>query len=244
MFDLPPLTRGALRARIARTPADRAEALALRGRVFRGGGNDRDEFDAGATHLLIEHAGRLRPIGCLRVMATPPGRARDSYSGRVYDLTALDRLAAPGLEVGRLCLAPEARAGPDALRLAFAILARAALSSGARVLFGCASFPGADPDRHLATLRGLRRHVAPTHLLPGPRAREVLHFAVPRPGEATGGARPASLPPLLRGYLAMGGRIGGHAVIDRDLDTTHVLTMLEPSALPAGRRRVLEAEAA
>ena len=32
----------------------------------------------------------------------------------------------------------------------------------------------------------------------------------------------SGLPPLLRSYLAMGGRVGQEAVIDRDLDREHV----------------------
>ena len=49
------------------------------------------------------------------------------------------------------------------------------------------------------------------------------------------------MPPLLRSYLAMGGWVSDHAVIDRDLGTLHVFTGLEISAVPAARARFLRA---
>ena len=47
------------------------------------------------------------------------------------------------------------------------------------------------------------------------------------------------LPPLLRFYLALGARVSDHAVVDRDLDTLHVLTLLRPADIPPARLRAL-----
>ena len=52
------------------------------------------------------------------------------------------------------------------------------------------------------------------------------------------------MPPLLRSYLAMGGRVSDHAVIDRQLNTLHVFTGLETAAIPEARKRLLRAVAA
>ena len=49
------------------------------------------------------------------------------------------------------------------------------------------------------------------------------------------------LPPLLRTYLAMGGWVSDHAVIDRDLDTLHVFTAVEVARIPPARARALRA---
>jgi putative hemolysin len=48
---------------------------------------------------------------------------------------------------------------------------------------------------------------------------------------------------LLRTYLAMGGWVSDHAVIDRDLGTLHVFTGLEIGAIPPARKRLLRAVA-
>jgi L-ornithine Nalpha-acyltransferase len=54
-----------------------------------------------------------------------------------------------------------------------------------------------------------------------------------------------TMPPLLRSYLAMGGWVSDHAVVDRDLNTLHVFTGLEIRAIPEARaRRLLRAVAA
>ena len=47
------------------------------------------------------------------------------------------------------------------------------------------------------------------------------------------------MPPLLRSYLAMGGWVSDHAVVDRDLDTLHVFTGFEVRAIPEARVRAL-----
>jgi putative hemolysin len=52
------------------------------------------------------------------------------------------------------------------------------------------------------------------------------------------------MPPLLRSYLAMGGWVSDHAVIDREMGTMHVFTGLEVRAIPAARKRLLRALAA
>jgi L-ornithine Nalpha-acyltransferase len=49
----------------------------------------------------------------------------------------------------------------------------------------------------------------------------------------------AQMPPLLRTYLAMGGWVSDHAVLDRDLDTLHVFTAVEIAAIPPARARAL-----
>jgi len=243
MIDLRPLCRGTLRARPASSGADIGAALALRARVFRAGAPDEDILDRHALHVLIEPRGGGPAAGCLRLIPAQPGGAGHGYAGRFYDLAGIDALDTPTLEVGRVCLAPEWRGTADALRLVFAVLTRAARQAGAGLLFGCASLAGADPARHRAALSRLAAaHLAPAHLAAPARAGAatvLVRRAAPPARSAAAGA----LPPLLRGYMAMGGMVGHHAVIDRDLDTVHVLAMLAPAALPQGRRRVLEAEA-
>jgi putative hemolysin len=50
-----------------------------------------------------------------------------------------------------------------------------------------------------------------------------------------------SMPPLLRTYLAMGGWVSDHAVVDRDLGTMHVFTGVEIGKVPPARARLLRA---
>ncbi len=52
---------------------------------------------------------------------------------------------------------------------------------------------------------------------------------------------PKNVPPLLRMYLAMGGWVSDHAVIDRGLDTLHVLVAVPVADIPPARLRALTA---
>ncbi len=234
-----PLTRGLYTARIILGDDDLTEAQALRHLAFRrgaggnfaGGGLDHDVFDTLCRHVLVqERAGAL--VACCRVQSF--GADRDlsaSYAAQFYDLTRLARFPGPKLELGRFCLHP-ARQDPDILRLIWAALTALVDTEGVTLIFGCSSFPGADPVPHLPALAALRPFAAPLAYAPGPRARQRV--AVP-----DGQASMTGLPPLLRTYLAMGGWVSDHAVIDRDLDTVHVLTGLDVSHVPAARARSL-----
>ena len=233
---LDPLEKGRYRARLAQSDADIQAALALRSTVFRAGVPDRDRFDARCQHMLIETR-EDGLVGCFRLLALQSGAAiGHSYAAGFYDLGRLATYPAPMVELGRFCLrAPVPDA--DILRLAWGALARFVLANRAGMLFGCASFAGCDARLYAGVFASLRaRHLAPRRWAPGMKAAETVDFGAAGPAGDN-----APMPPLLRSYLAMGGRVGDHAVVDRDLGTLHVFTGLEIGAMPPARRRMLEA---
>ena len=112
---------------------------------------------------------------------------------------------------------------------------------GIDLLFGCSSFTGTEPASYADTFAMLReRYLAPKRWLPRVKAPQVFRFAralrrvTPDPRKAM-----AAMPPLLRSYLAMGGWVSDHAVVDRQMDTLHVFTGLEISAVSPKRRQLL-----
>ncbi|WP_269814323.1 GNAT family N-acyltransferase [Pseudogemmobacter bohemicus] len=232
------IVRGGMRARLAATAADHAAVMALRARAWPGEGAD--PLDAVAAHLMIEgRDGAL--LAAMRVLVSAQA-AQESYSARFYDLTALAKAgkARAMLEPGRFSASPAA--GWEALRLTWAALARITLTSGAECLFGCASFPGADWQRHRAALALLAQgHQGPEALLPGCRAAEVVGYPALAGPVTDRKAALAALPPLLRFYLGLGGWVSDHAVVDRQLDTLHVFTCVELAKMPEARREALRA---
>lgn len=234
-----PIRQGRLVARLAEGPGDVERALALRHEAFfrarglvAGPGEDRDAFDDRCLHVLVESDGRLS--ACFRLLLMPDGRAAAaSYSAQFYDLAPLAQLGGPVAELGRFCLRPGAP-DPDLPRLAWAALARLVDAHEVGFLFGCASLPGADPARHGAALAALGRgHVGPDGLRPRPLAADRVSLPSAGKGDL------AALPQLLRSYLALGGWVSDHAVIDRRLDTLHVFAGLEVAAVPEARARTL-----
>ncbi|MCB1356993.1 MAG: GNAT family N-acetyltransferase, partial [Maritimibacter sp.] len=223
------------RVRLAATAADLARAQALRARLFRGatGGSDADRFDHLCRHLLVEDRDTGAVVCTCRLLELSDGsRIGESYSAQFYELAALGGFAGRMVEIGRFCIAPEAR-DTDVLRLAWAALTRMVEAEGIELLFGCSSFPGTDAEAFRDAFALLAaRYMAPRKWLPRVKAPEVVRFArVPR-GKPDLKRAQKTMPPLLRTYLAMGGWVSDHAVRDRDLGTLHVFTGLEVGQVP------------
>ncbi|WP_333712285.1 GNAT family N-acetyltransferase [Yoonia sp.] len=231
-----PFTAGCLSARLAETPADILACQRLRQRCFFGTeGLDQDRFDLRCKHLMVlDGHGAL--VATARVMLFASGAEIEaSYAAQYYDLAGLATQRTPIMEVGRFCIAPTAQ-GADVLRLAWAVLTHLVDKAGATVLFGCTSFQGIDPQPYGAGFTRLfQRYQSPADLRPRARAKEVIPFATMTD---TGSA---PLPPLLRTYLAMGGWVSDHAVVDRAMNTLHVFTCVSLDQIPPARARALRA---
>ena len=241
-----PLTKGRYTARLATTPQDIARAQSLRHLCFianRGlvtATTDRDAFDDLGLHFLIEDTLTASLVCCFRLMHFGSGAdIAVSYSAQFYDLSRLSSYPAPMAELGRFCMHPN-HPDPDILRLAWGALTRIVDAAGIQMLFGCTSFQGADPARHKDAFAWLKTaQVASAQWRP---AKKSPH-AYPFDQALNTTLKPilTTLPPLLRTYLAMGGWVSDHAVIDDALNTMHVFTGLEIAAIPPNRARLLRA---
>lgn len=240
----PVFERGGYRVRIARTPEDIGAAQALRTRAFRTARPDQDEFDTRCTHMLVEHRSSGVLVCCFRVFDMRGGaQVSQSYSAQFYDLAAIGDRRGPMLELGRFCIDPGWN-DPDILRVAWGALTAHVDRHKIEMLFGCSSFTGTEPAAFADALLLLRaRHTGPHILRPGIKAPETVRFSELSARAPDLRRAMQAMPPLLRTYLAMGGWVSDHAVIDRDLGTLHVFTGLEIGAIPPGRKRLLRAVA-
>ncbi len=233
------------RARYAETSEDLFSAQRLRYRAFRGGeGRDCDAFDDMCEHVLIERVSDGTLVACFRLLPLPdPKDIGSSYSAQFYELSALEQFDGLSVEMGRFCVDPGLR-DPDILRVAWVAMTRFVDDNDVDLLFGCSSFSGCEAAAYYDAFAMLRdKHLAPKRWLPKVKAPDVFRFArrlrrKPDPKRAM-----LTMPPLLRGYLAMGGWVSDHAVIDRDLGTLHVFTGLEIKAIPTARARLLRGAA-
>lgn len=232
-------------ARLAEGPGDVRAAQRLRYAAFRDpahAGLDRDAHDARCVHMLIEEGPQRTLVGTFRLMRLASGAdVGRSYSAQFYGLEGLRGYAAPLAELGRVCVLPGRREA-DILRVAWGALAGYVDAAGIELLFGCASFPGTDPAVHAQGFELLRRrHLAPAAWRPTVKAPHVHGFGQAAPETFAPGRAMASLPALLRSYLALGGGVSDHAVVDDDLGTLHVFTGLEVRDIPPARARLLRA---
>lgn len=223
------LAAGAYKARHVLAGADLSCCLDLRRAAFRGGlTSDQDAFDRHSTHVLLTDRRDGQALACFRYRVLAPADLGRCYTGQFYDLSPLATEKGPFVELGRVAVAP-GRGDADLLRLLFAALTGVALGARARLIFGCSSFPGADPRRHAAALAWLGAQ-------PGQQVAIRARAAADVPEAAPD---PAGVPQLLRSYLGLGARVGAEAVVDRDLDTIHLFTRLALADVPAARARTL-----
>jgi putative hemolysin len=257
------MTKGCYRVRPAANPAEIGACQALRHQAFHGSSapdaphpadiaapdtaapRDQDAFDAICTHVMVEDLRNGALVGCFRMLELPNGRQiGQSYSAQFYDLSALASFDGPMIEIGRFCIHPACH-DPDVLRLAWAALTRHVDATGTRMMFGCTSFHGTDLGRYLDSFAMLRAaHLAPEHWRPGIKAHQVYRFAARLRRRPDRRRALLTMPPLLRTYLLMGGWVSDHAVIDSQMNTLHVFTGLEVSAIPDARKRLLRAVSA
>ena len=234
---------GALMLREANGASEMQAIWRLRGLCFRGCADegDADAHDEGCTHLWIGRADGP-PLATLRARHhVDEASLQAGYSAGFFDLAPLAALPGTALELGRLCLHPRAPSG-EVMRLVWTGIARLCAQAGARRLIGCTSLPGAAVERHGALLAHLAaRHLGPLATRPRARGRLTHRFAQ-KAGEATGG-RPA-MPTILRFYLSLGGWVSDELARDPDLDTCVLFTCVEIDAMPAARRRLMQALAA
>jgi putative hemolysin len=230
---------GMLAVRLAVRPSEVAASQALRYRVFyeemgaeptpemARARRDFDRFDDVADHLLvIDHARGAGPqsvIGTYRLIRrSAAARIGRFYSAAEYDISTM--VAYPGeiLELGRSCVDAAARNRPT-MQLLWRGIATYIFHHQIDLMFGCASLPGTDPDALGAPLSYLYyHHLAPPALRPralAARYTDMRRLSIDAidPSRAL-----AELPPLIKGYLRLGGFVGDGAVIDHQFNTTDV----------------------
>lgn len=238
------ISSGPLQVRLAESEADIDAAQALRYRIFYESlgaraaveaarrRRDFDRFDERCDHLLVlDHSRGSGPqiiVGTYRLIRRAAAdRLGGFYSAGEFDIARL--LAYPGeiLELGRSCVDSAYRQRPT-MQLLWGGIASYVFYYDIAVMFGCASLPGTDPDALAVPLSYLHHH----HLAPpGLRARALAHRYVEMnrlPVTAIDPARAlADLPPLIKGYLRLGGFVGDGAVVDADFNTVDVCVVVK-----------------
>jgi putative hemolysin len=239
-----------LGVRLATSAAEIDAVQALRYRVFyqemgaradaatAASQRDTDAYDAVADHLVVvDHNlgdGPEGIIGCYRLIRrSAAARVGAFYSSAEYDVGKLIGLPGEILELGRSCVAAEGRTR-GTMQLLWRGIAAYVLQYRIDLMFGCASLPGTD----LAALAPQLTYLARNHLAPEeirPRALPERYVAMDRlPPEAVNSARALNeLPPLIKGYLRLGGFIGDGAVLDEQFNTTDVCIVVKTDQISA-----------
>ncbi len=242
------ISLGDITVRLARNDQEIHEAQKLRYKIFyeefharptdriEAEKRDFDHFDDYADHLVVVDKKITDPqkriVGTYRMlrqdMAEKAGRF---YTSDEFDISKLIDTNKSLLEMGRSCVYEEYRT-KAVLQLLWQGIAEYVAFHDVKFLFGCASFHGTNPDDFKDELSYLYyRHLAPEEFRPV--ALPDVYTKMDRmPAEDIDGKKVLrNLPPLIKGYIRIGGFIGDGAFIDYDFDTIDVCVILKTSLI-------------
>jgi putative hemolysin len=248
---------GPLQVRLGTSAADIDAVQALRYRIFyetmgarpsRRMARDRrdsDPFDEICDHLMVlDHSrgsGADAVVGTYRLIRREAARRCGRfYSAAEYDISRLVTYPGPVLELGRSCADPAYRARA-VMPLLWSGIATYVFHYDIELMFGCASLPGTDPHQLAVPLSYLyHHHLAPPEL----RTRALPERYVDMQRLGPDGIDPertrSMLPPLIKGYLRLGGFVGDGAVIDHQFNTTDVCVVVKTDLVAAKYSRHYE----
>lgn len=234
-----PIYVGNLVARLADTVEEIEAAQSLRYRVFyeemsaipsaevAATKRDFDRFDDICDHLLVIDTKRDDlpggVVGTYRLLRSSVAERNGGfYTSDEYEIGRLVSGHGETLELGRSCVEEEYRNRPT-MQLLWQSIAQYIFHYDIGIMFGCASMPGTDPQALALPLSYLYHyHLAPPALRPvALRERYVDMQILPEDKIDRRGAL-AELPPLIKGYLRLGGFVGDGAVVDYQFNTTDV----------------------
>jgi len=200
---------------------------------------DVDEFDPVCDHLLvIDHSlpAEEAVVGTYRLLREEVAIANDGfYSASEYDLSPLfmgrdehtARQHGQFLELGRSCVRAEYRSNAT-IQFLWKGIAQYVYDHQVSYLFGCASLPGTDIAEHAEALSYLYHNFrAPEELCVYAVPSRHIEMNIMAAEQIRERDVVKALPPLIKGYLRLGGFVGDGAVIDQQFNTTDVCIVVK-----------------
>ena len=237
---------GNLETRLARTNSEIDAAQAVRYRVFveemqaqippdaMRRRRDIDAWDMVCDHLLvldtsIEGDTEEQIVGTYRLLRQDVARHSGGfYSQSEFDVEALlaRHPAKRFMELGRSCVLPEYRT-KRTVELLWQGNWAYALKHGVDAMFGCGSFGGTVPEEHALALSFLHNNALAKGEWAVQARPELFRTMDLMPEEAINARKALSaMPPLIKGYLRVGAKVGDGCVIDHQFGTVDVFIVM------------------
>lgn len=237
------ISLGNVTVRLAKDEKEIIQAQSLRYRIFyeeynatpteimKTSKRDFDHFDDYADHLVVVDqslADKSQSIvGTYRLLKQDAAdKAGRFYTSDEFDISKLLNNYDGLMEMGRSCVLPNYR-NKAVLQLLWQGIAEYVAFYNVKFLFGCASFHGTDPQAHANELSFLyHNHLAPEEFRPMALPDVYTKMDLVDPDIIDTKAVIKNLPPLIKGYLRIGGFVGDGAFIDNSFGTTDVCVVL------------------
>ena len=237
---LPLLTSGDLEVRLAQSEAEIKEAQALRYEVFyQECGAQADEK---TTHLkqdveriddfcdvllVIDHTHK-KIVGTYRFMLREAAQQYGGYyTASEFDIHKLVDCPGQIMELGRSCVQKNYRTKPT-MQLLWRGIASYIQLNQVSLCFGCASFMGTDVSKYLQALSYLHHyHLAPIEIRARILPEHDQNISLLPQQEVNTKEALRLLPPLIKGYLRLGGFVGDGIYIDDKFNTIDVCIIVK-----------------
>ncbi|MBY0354923.1 MAG: GNAT family N-acetyltransferase [Rickettsiales bacterium] len=238
-----PIIQGPLCVRLAVTQAEIETAQHLRYEIFCNEigakatpemaalQRDFDQFDPVCDHMLVIHKtedGTEHIVGTYRLLLTDrAARVGRFYTEGEYNISLLKQRGGKIMELGRSCVHRDFRIRP-VMQLLWRGIGAYVNFHEVELMFGCASFAVANVETHRLGLAYLHHfHPATPDLCPRALPEHYVDMNLMPKEDISEKEGFHGLPPLLKGYLRLGGMIGDGAVLDYDYNTTDVCIVVK-----------------
>ncbi|MCI4661962.1 MAG: GNAT family N-acetyltransferase [Neomegalonema sp.] len=250
---------GRFTIRLAQSEEDIRAAQSLRYRVFveemgakptpedAAVKRESDRFDAFCKHLLLidnEIEDRAHQVvGVYRLLhgsvakGTPENPGPGFYTATEFDLTAIEDYPGEVMELGRSCVDAAYR-GKSAMQLLWMGLSQYITVHEITLMFGTASFHGTDLEKLAQPLSYLyHNHLAPIEMRTRTRPEYYVSMEMLPPEQVNQLEATKAIPPLMKGYLRLGGYVGDGVFVDEQFNTVDVCVLMDTAKITARHKR-------
>lgn len=192
---------------------------------------DFDDYDAVCDHLIVQDEDKGgKVVGTYRLLRREPMRKIGKfYTEKEFNIDGIKAMEGEVVELGRSCVHTDYRSRA-AMQLLFHGIGAYVAHYDIKLLFGCASFNGVDPQANIMGLSYLHH----AHLTPAPLTPKSNHDYVfkPLPSEQVDHKQALrELPALVKGYLRMNGSFGHGVYIDNECHCVDVAVVVQTKLL-------------
>lgn len=182
-------------------------------------------------HLLVldnERAGDDAIVGTYRLLrSSQMQKIGRYYTESEYDISPLRAYSGELLELGRSCVDTDYR-NRAVMTLLWRGIGAFVNVFNIKLMFGCASFFGDDPKKHAMALSYLHHHcLAPEEIRLTALPDLYVDMNMVPIDQIDEREAIKTIPPLIKGYLRLNGKIGNGAVLDHVCKTTDVAIVVE-----------------
>ena len=197
---------------------------------------DFDELDPFCDHLLvIDHNKKSKLesiVGTYRLIRRPMTQIHGKfYTEGEIDIKNILKTKGEILELGRSCVSKDYRDKP-VIKLLWKAISAYMDHYKIKILFGCASFPGINYKKYKEHLSFLYHyHLAPEVIRPKALQPNYVNMKLVQKKDIDVSKVFKTLPPLLKGYLRLGAKVGEGAFIDKQFNTIDICIILKSDSL-------------